>query len=394
MKKEKQVRSYQRKTKSGKVITVKAHTATYDAAEEAMQAAKKPGAGEELEAKKKGMGLSDMLSQDLQQIEEERKRPIGSGTNGPERKTSFTSAEFKEWYRGTGSAADKKVEKALRKQLGKAGYKKLEDEAIDKYSSRGHLSMFKRLNGGADKASLMNDAVNKVAKQISSGKYIKEGHGKILSEFADKVESAGYALGKHDISRVIERGKEKANSELNRLRTSPDADGVSVKHNEDLLLKKFGKELNSDKKNGAKKAPSKSSTMKTVDDAIDSAKNKYERDISGLHADSIIAEISSDKRKSLNPKSVLNYLNKRVSEHEKSERKSNPDFEGNYYTLDEVKKALGTKGKTSEAKKPYRMSKAMKNTALGSLAYRVLHGENTEKNRKLADALASILKPY
>lgn len=62
---------------------------------------------------------------------------------------AFTAAEFKEWYRGTGSAADKKVAKALRAQLGRAGYHKLEDEAIDNYSSHGHLSMFKRVSGGS-----------------------------------------------------------------------------------------------------------------------------------------------------------------------------------------------------------------------------------------------------
>lgn len=58
---------------------------------------------------------------------------------------AFTAAGFKEWYRGTGSAADKKVAKALRAQLGRSGYRKFEDEAIDNYSSRGHLSMFKRV---------------------------------------------------------------------------------------------------------------------------------------------------------------------------------------------------------------------------------------------------------
>ena len=51
MKKEKQVKSYQRRTKSGKVVTVKAHTAKYDAAEKAKEAAKKKGAGKELEDK-------------------------------------------------------------------------------------------------------------------------------------------------------------------------------------------------------------------------------------------------------------------------------------------------------------------------------------------------------
>lgn len=51
MKKEKQVKAYQRRTKSGKMVTVKAHTAKYDAAEAAKEAAKRKGAGDEFEAR-------------------------------------------------------------------------------------------------------------------------------------------------------------------------------------------------------------------------------------------------------------------------------------------------------------------------------------------------------
>lgn len=191
MKKEKQVRSYKRRTKSGKTVTVKAHTAKYEAADEkAKEASKKPGAGKELEErKKKPVQLEIPFDKEeekkvLDEVKGEEKkkssekpaekkttkkvRPVGSGTNGPtpKRKSeakvtkttaskpatsepAFTAAEFKEWYRGTGSAADKKVAKALRAQLGRSGYRKLEDEAIDNYSSRGHLSMFKRVGGGS-----------------------------------------------------------------------------------------------------------------------------------------------------------------------------------------------------------------------------------------------------
>lgn len=219
MKKEKQVKSYQRRTKSGKVVTVKAHTAKYDAAEKAKEAAKKKGAGKELEDKfgkkkmpdpnlsmneyldelKKGKSKrsegegASMVEHNGKQyfvnfktgkVETSSGKPISSNgaiakavlskhkesrvtpkdkkpmvqttkssakpaSSGP----AFTASEFKEWYHGTGSAADKKVAKALRAQLGRSGYRKLEDEAIDNYSSRGHLSMFKRISGGTDKAS-------------------------------------------------------------------------------------------------------------------------------------------------------------------------------------------------------------------------------------------------
>ena len=252
MKKEKQVRSYKRRTKSGKTVTVKAHTAKYEAADEkAKEASKKPGAGKELEERKKkpvqleipfgkeeekkvldevkddekksskkktsskgtrlasGAKLNEdgtfvsekdykksiahrkrkgarISPEEVKAIKkwesvhkESKVRPVGSGTNGPtpKRKSeakvtkttaskpatsepAFTAAEFKEWYRGTGSAADKKVAKALRAQLGRSGYRKLEDEAIDGYSSRGHLSMFKRVSGGASSTGAAKSATS------------------------------------------------------------------------------------------------------------------------------------------------------------------------------------------------------------------------------------------
>lgn len=178
MKKEKQVKSYQRRTKSGKMVTVRAHTAKYEAADKSKEVAKKKGAGKELEERKKKpvqmeipfgkeeeKKVLDEVKETAEKKTAKKVRPVGSGTNGPtpKRKSqakvtkttaskpatsepAFTAAEFKEWYRGTGSAADKKVAKALRAQLGRSGYRKLEDEAIDNYSSRGHLKLFKQIS--------------------------------------------------------------------------------------------------------------------------------------------------------------------------------------------------------------------------------------------------------
>lgn len=60
MKQEKQVKSYTRRTKSGKTITVKAHTAKYEAADK-KDASKKKGAGKEIEdlKGKKGVNILD-----------------------------------------------------------------------------------------------------------------------------------------------------------------------------------------------------------------------------------------------------------------------------------------------------------------------------------------------
>lgn len=159
------MKSYTRRTKSGKTVTVRAYTADYDAKE----TTKKKGAGDELKSLERQKRAEKVIPEDDVEFDT-GSRPIGSGTNGPvpkkkeasskePKKTSakssepsFTVAEFKEWYNGTGSAADKKVAKALRAQLGRSGYHKLEDEAIDNYSSRGHLSMFKRVSGGNNSA--------------------------------------------------------------------------------------------------------------------------------------------------------------------------------------------------------------------------------------------------
>lgn len=221
MKKEKKVRTYQRRTKSGKTITVRAHTASYEAADKAKEAAKKKGAGDEFSSKvKKGEEWKLPMNEFLDKLKEERakkredeepkkvedekpkkksekksekktpakkatkKRTVGTGTNGPEPKKkattkktaekadtsepAFTRDEFKEWYRGTGSAADKKVAKALRKQLGRSGYRKFEDEAIDNYTSRGHLSMFKRVSGGSSTGGSRTTQKGKVSKPTLS----------------------------------------------------------------------------------------------------------------------------------------------------------------------------------------------------------------------------------
>lgn len=328
MKKEKQIRTYQRRTKSGKMVTVKAHTATYDAAEKAKEAAKKKGAGKELESRKnakeeqleipfdwkdekkvldevkdtakkestkkpaegkttekkttkteknvtpynkakvgdyvKGVGelstgkvvrvKSDIpakfaksyaesegipLKQAYQElmvaskgeyrrinsfhnggtISPKKVRPVGSGTNGPTPKEkpakttsksdssapAFTAAEFKEWYNGTGSAADKKVAKALRAQLGRAGYRKLEDEAIDNYTPRGHNRMFKSLGsmGGNDsskkKSSKVSESTGTSVRKPASTKMpdkVREKKRK-HEEYLRKVKESGMGIDEY-----------------------------------------------------------------------------------------------------------------------------------------------------------------------------------------------------
>lgn len=117
MKKEKTVRTYQRRTKSGKMVTVREHKASYDAAEEARKAAaKKAGAGSELSKKKAA-------------VEE---NPLG-----------FSADDYKEWYHwdmenDPKNEAALRVEKALTKKMGKKAYNKYLEDMSNSYSARGH----------------------------------------------------------------------------------------------------------------------------------------------------------------------------------------------------------------------------------------------------------------
>lgn len=286
MKKEKQVRSYKRRTKSGKTVTVKAHTAKYEAADKkAKEVSKKEGAGKELEEhKKKPVQLEIPFDKEeekkvLSEVKEaakksekptERKttkkvRPVGSGTNGPTPKKSekkiskvitktttkpttsepaFTAAEFKEWYRGTGSAADKKVAKALRAQLGRAGYRKLEDEAIDGYSARGHLSMFKRVSGGSSnssKSSKSSDATKVTKDKVSTPK--KEKHSaevkKELSHQKKYVQHILRLSSKDPAMKSYIAAESKILSALKSY-NGPIKNGSEIMDSEKALAKKHG----------------------------------------------------------------------------------------------------------------------------------------------------------
>lgn len=130
MKKEKTVKTHTRKTKSGKTVTVKQHTAKYEAAEDIVKEAlkRKKGAGGELEQlkKKKAVKPEPVAKEDIYS------------------EYGFTKDEFAEWYEGTGSKADKKVEKILRKAMGRKAYNELSDSAADNYKKGGANGFFKK----------------------------------------------------------------------------------------------------------------------------------------------------------------------------------------------------------------------------------------------------------
>ncbi len=161
MKKEKTIRTYQRHTKTGKVVTVKQHTAKYDAAEALKEAAKKKGAGDELENLKK-------------KVKPEKVKVEKPVEDAPD--YGFTADEYKAWYHWDQDADPKnksalKVEKALKKQMGTKAYNKYFDELTDSYSSRGHNKAFKglseKLSAGDGKKSVTPAKETKVPKEES-----------------------------------------------------------------------------------------------------------------------------------------------------------------------------------------------------------------------------------
>lgn len=171
MQKEKQVKTYQRRTKSGKMTTVKAHTAKYNAAEDIAKEIikKKKGAGKELEElKKKPVQLELPLWEDEKEKEEkkevkepETKEPKAAKSKKTTSKSktessepAFTKEDFKAWYHwdtenDPKNAAAKKVEKALKKQMGAKEYKKYFDSMTDGWSARGHLKAYNALSSGS-----------------------------------------------------------------------------------------------------------------------------------------------------------------------------------------------------------------------------------------------------
>lgn len=136
MKKEKKIKTYTRKTKSGRVATVKAHTAKYDAADMAKEALKKAkGAGKEFEGKRsrvfeRDLDLEDMLASTEAQkfhkyFEAEDKALYDEQEKGKKHSTEAS----KKNQRGMEEA-----KRMLDKKFGKKAGDYLEDN-IDKYVS-------------------------------------------------------------------------------------------------------------------------------------------------------------------------------------------------------------------------------------------------------------------
>ena len=181
MKKEKTIKTYQRRTKSGKMVTVKQHTAKYDAADRAKEMASKEGAGDELAAKKEKIWQLPM-NEFLKKLKEkdaakkEQETPDAQKTEAAPKKTpksvkstkttknaattqanGVSASDFKSWYHFNDWDKPKKswpaevraADAAIRKQLGsKKAYDDYCSQIDNSYSKSGHNKAFKSFGGG------------------------------------------------------------------------------------------------------------------------------------------------------------------------------------------------------------------------------------------------------
>lgn len=188
MKKEKQIKSYTRRTKSGKTVTVRAHSAKYDAADDLVKSL----------LKKKGSGKEFELAVDTKGVDKLVNEMADSGRLI----VPVSKEEFRAWYHEPDSIAGKAAGKKLRSLLGSKEYKKLDEAASSGYSTKGHSKLYGTLDG------IINSEAN-VSKRLDargkSGKSAKPAE-KATSEIGRKpvyspleevrLSKAGYRIGK------------------------------------------------------------------------------------------------------------------------------------------------------------------------------------------------------
>lgn len=180
MKKEKQIKSYTRRTKSGKTVTVRAHSAKYDAADDLVKSL----------LKKKGSGKEFELAVD---------KLVNEMADSGRLIVPVSKEEFRAWYHEPDSIAGKAAGKKLRSVLGSKEYKKLDETASSGYSTKGHSKLYDTLDG------IINSEAN-VSKRLDargkSGKSAKPANKDIL-----------YSRGENTGERLITAAQQLARSD-------------------------------------------------------------------------------------------------------------------------------------------------------------------------------------
>lgn len=160
MKKEKQIKSYTRRTKSGKTVTVRAHSAKYDAADDLVKSL----------LKKKGSGKEFELAVDTKGVDKLVNEMADSGRLI----VPVSKEEFRAWYHEPDSVAGKAAGKKLRSVLGSKEYKKLDETASSGYSTKGHSKLYGTLDGIINSEANVSKRLDARGKSGKSAKPAEE----------------------------------------------------------------------------------------------------------------------------------------------------------------------------------------------------------------------------
>lgn len=186
MQKEKQVRTYQRKTKSGKVVVVRAHKAKYDAAEDLKKSI----------TKKKGSGL-EMESLKNENIES----PFG-----------IEMDDFKEWYafndwdipKKEWPVAVRRVDKALVSGMGKKSYDDFCAKVDESWTARGYKRAMKDLSAFSNPKSAPMPQKSPVKGVLSNAEKAKR-----TRAISDEIEAHGNkSYSKEEGEALLKRAQE------------------------------------------------------------------------------------------------------------------------------------------------------------------------------------------
>ena len=243
MQKEKSVRTYQRKSKNGKVVTVHSYKAKYDAAEEARkEMAKRAGAGDELK-KKKSAASADL---------------------------GFTADEFKIWANDLDVEEAKRIDKILVKKYGEKAVQKLADE-INAGNSRTYKTVFARLSSEKPKESKKDRVVDDflsgkdVSKQLTEKKSSRKTTKVDKGEYQTGMKVANKKLSTKE-QKLVDKILDENKGELDKEYLEAFYPEVSKKVHEAVIKAQSAKSLKEKSvKKVATKTPKESSAKSKVD---------------------------------------------------------------------------------------------------------------------------------
>ena len=248
MQKEKSVRTYQRKSKNGKVITVRSYKAKYDAAEEARkEMAKRAGAGDELK-KKKSAAPADL---------------------------GFTADEFKIWANDLDEKEAKRIDKILVKKYGEKAVQKLADE-INAGNSRTYKAVFARLSSEKPKESKKDRVVDDflsgkdVSKQLTEKKSSRKTTKVAKGEYQTGMKVADKKLSAKE-QKLVDKILDENKGELDKEYLEAFYPEVSKKVHEAVIKAQSAKE---------KTYPIRYQSKSRPTDAPKSQRDSYERHVS------------------------------------------------------------------------------------------------------------------